>query len=126
MQITYLLIDFFTIVICFIFSFHPKIKFYRHFGAFFLSSLLVGSVFVIWDAWFTKLGVWWFNDRYLLGLRFIGLPLEELLFFICIPFSCIFTYYCLTKFFSMDWKPIRKDICHNINNPCITNDNLFS
>lgn len=105
MQITYLLIDFFTIVICFIFSFHPKIKFYRHFGAFFLSSLLVGSVFVIWDAWFTKLGVWWFNDRYLLGLRFIGLPLEELLFFICIPFSCVFTYYCLTKFFSMDWKP---------------------
>lgn len=24
-------------------------------------------------------------------------------FFICIPFSCVFTYYCLDKFFQWDW-----------------------
>ena len=110
MQFTYLLINFFTIIICFIFSFHPKINFYRHFGAFLLSSILVGIVFVIWDAWFTNLGVWWFNDQYLLGIRILGLPLEELLFFICIPFSCVFTYFCLTKFLPMEWKPFPEKI----------------
>lgn len=107
---TYLLIDFFTIIICFIFSFHHKIKFNRHFGAFFGASLLVGFVFILWDAWFTKNGVWWFNDKYLLGIRILNLPIEEILFFICIPFSCIFTYFCLDKFFKLDWKPLPEKI----------------
>ena|SRR5690554_587138 len=102
---TYLLVNFFTVVICFIYSFHPKIRFDRHFLSFLKSSVMVGVFFIIWDAWFTHLGVWWFNDRYLVGWRILGLPLEELLFFICIPFSCVFTYYCLDKFFKLDWKP---------------------
>ncbi len=110
MQYTYLLIDFFTVIVCFIFSFHPKIKFHRHFGAFIISSVLVGSVFVVWDMLFTKAGVWWFNEDYLVGLNILNLPIEEILFFICIPFSCVFTYYCLTKFFSLDWEPQKDKI----------------
>ncbi|MXS72820.1 lycopene cyclase domain-containing protein [Flavobacteriaceae bacterium W22] len=102
-QYTYLAINFFTIIICFIFSFHPKIKFNRHFKVFIMASVLVASVFIAWDVWFTANGVWWFNDRYLIGIRLFGLPLEELLFFICIPFSCVFTYHCLDKFFKLDW-----------------------
>ncbi|UPQ76240.1 lycopene cyclase domain-containing protein [Chryseobacterium nepalense] len=109
-QYTYLLINFFTVIVCFIFSFHYKIKFNRYFGAFLAASLIVGVVFVAWDAWFTKIGVWWFNDQYLLGIRFAGLPLEELLFFICIPFACLFTYFCLDKFFKLDWKPLPEKI----------------
>lgn len=109
-QYTYLLINFFTVIVCFIFSFHHKIKFNRYFGAFLAASLIVGVVFVAWDAWFTKIGVWWFNDQYLLGIRFAGLPLEELLFFICIPFACLFTYFCLDKFFKLDWKPLLEKI----------------
>lgn len=103
-QYTYLAINFFTIVICFIFSFHPKIKFHRHFKAFLFASTIVAVFFIAWDVWFTAKGVWWFNDRYLIGYRLFGLPVEELLFFICIPFSCIFTYFCLDKFFRLDWK----------------------
>lgn len=102
---TYLIINFLTIIICFVYSFHPKIRFDRHFGAFLKAGILVAVPFILWDAWFTHIGVWWFNDRYLLGLRILGLPLEELLFFICIPFSCVFTYYCLDKFFKLDWRP---------------------
>jgi lycopene cyclase domain-containing protein len=109
-QYTYLLINFFTVIICFIFSFHHKIKFNRYFGAFLAASFIVGAVFVTWDAWFTKIGVWWFNDQYLLGARLFGLPLEELLFFICIPFACLFTYFCLDKFFKLDWKPLPEKI----------------
>lgn len=104
-QYTYLAINFFTIIICFLFSFHPKIKFHRHFGAFLLSSTIVAIFFIAWDIWFTANGVWWFNDKYLIGKRLFGLPIEELLFFICIPFSCVFTYFCLDKFFKLDWKP---------------------
>ncbi|WP_379963800.1 lycopene cyclase domain-containing protein [Epilithonimonas sp. UC225_85] len=107
---TYLLINFFTVIICFIFSFHPKIKFNRHFGAFIKSALLVGFVFVLWDIWFTKNGVWWFNYRYLTGVKISELPIEEVLFFICIPFSCVFTYFCLDKFFKLDWKPFPEKI----------------
>ncbi|KQR94776.1 lycopene cyclase [Chryseobacterium sp. Leaf180] len=104
-QYTYLLINFFTVIVCFLFSFHPKIKFNKHFKAFFMASALVAVFFIAWDAWFTEIGVWWFNDKYLLGLRFFGLPIEEILFFICIPFSCVFTYFCIDKFFDLNWKP---------------------
>ncbi|MDH6253835.1 lycopene cyclase domain-containing protein [Chryseobacterium sp. H1D6B] len=107
---TYLLINFFTVIICFLFSFHPKIKFNKHFKPFLLASSLVAVVFIGWDIGFTKNGVWWFNDQYLLGIRLFGLPVEELLFFICIPFSCVFTYYCLDKFFKLDWKPLPEKI----------------
>lgn len=107
---TYLLINFFTIIICFIFSFHHKIKFNRHFGAFLGASFIVALFFIAWDIWFTKTGVWWFNDTYLLGIRIFHLPLEEILFFFCIPFACIFTYYCLDQFFKLDWKPLPEKI----------------
>lgn len=100
---TYLLINFLTVIICFIFSFHHKIKFNRHFGAFFKSSFIVAFVFICWDIWFTEIGVWWFNDRYVTGWGIFNLPIEEVLFFFCIPFSCVFTYFCLDKFFNLQW-----------------------
>lgn len=100
---TYLLVDFFAIIICFIFSFHRKIKFNRHFGAFLKAAILIGIPFIVWDVWFTKHGVWWFRDDYLTGWRLLGLPVEEWLFFLCIPFACVFTYFCLDKFFNLNW-----------------------
>ena len=100
---TYLLINFFTIIICFIYSFDRRIQFNRQFIPFIKASVLVSIPFILWDVWFTKIGVWWFNDTYLIGLRLFGLPIEEWLFFICIPFSCVFTYFCLTKFFNLSW-----------------------
>jgi lycopene cyclase domain-containing protein len=48
--------------------------------------------FIIWDILFTRLGVWGFNDRYILGVKKFGLPLEEYLFFLQIGFCCMFLY----------------------------------
>jgi lycopene cyclase domain-containing protein len=100
---TYILINFLTIIICFIFSFDKRIQFDRYFRPFIFASILVAIPFIIWDAIFTANGVWWFNTDYTLGITLLGLPLEECLFFLCIPFSCTFTYFCLTKFFNLDW-----------------------
>jgi len=100
---TYILINFLTIIICFIYSFDKRIKFNQYFKIFLLSATTVAIPFILWDVYFTKVGVWWFNYDYVIGLKLGGLPLEEILFFFCIPFSCIFTYFCLTKFFDLSW-----------------------
>ena len=78
---TYILIDFLTVIVCFIFSFDRRIKFNRHFGAFLKASTLVAIPFILWDVLFTHMGVWWFDTSYTLGLTIFGLPLEEWLFF---------------------------------------------
>ncbi|ETZ22501.1 lycopene cyclase domain-containing protein [Pedobacter sp. V48] len=95
MKYTYLLIDFFTIIIPFIFSFHPKLNFYKTWKAFFPAVIITGIIFILWDVYFTSLGVWGFNSRYLIGLTIGNMPVEEILFFFCIPYSCVFTYHCL-------------------------------
>ncbi|AZA76397.1 lycopene cyclase domain-containing protein [Chryseobacterium sp. G0186] len=100
---TYILINFCTVIICFLASFDKRIKFNKLFGKFLISSTIVAIPFIAWDIWFTAKGVWWFDLNYTLGLKIAGLPIEEWLFFYCIPFACVFTYYCLEKFFILEW-----------------------
>ena len=57
------------------------------------------GVFIPWDVIFTINGVWGFNSDYFLGFEIFSLPLEEWLFFICIPFACVFTHYALLLYF---------------------------
>ncbi len=94
---TYLLIDIFTILIPFIFSFHPKLRFYKKWKEAFASIFIVAIFFIIWDVFYTEIGVWGFNADYLIDLNIINLPIEEILFFICIPYACLFTYFSLKK-----------------------------
>lgn len=103
MTYTYALILFFTIIICFIASFDKRLAFNQHFGTFLKAAILVAIPFIAWDIWFTARGVWWFDTQYTLGIVLAGLPLEEWLFFICIPFSCIFTYYSVDKYYKLDY-----------------------
>ncbi len=69
---TYLLINFFTVIICFVFSFDKRIRFDRYFGAFLKAVVVVSIPFVAWDVWFAQTGVWWFNDVYTLGYGCCG------------------------------------------------------
>jgi len=72
--------------------------FYKQFKAFFLSISVVAFVFLIWDELFTQIGVWGFNPKYLTGIYIGHLPLEEVLFFFCIPFASLFIHYSLAYF----------------------------
>ena len=58
--------------------------------------------FVIWDSIFTKNGIWSFNEKYILGYKIFLLPIEEWLFFIFVPFACVFIYECTNTFIKKD------------------------
>ncbi len=105
----YLLIDFFTVIFPVAFSFHPKLQFFRNWKAFFIANSIASAVFITWDIIFTDLGVWGFNNNYILGLLFFNLPLEEVLFFICVPYACVFTYHCINIYFNFRWKKMFED-----------------
>ena len=95
MNLTYLLIDVGCVLIPLIASFYPKHPFYKEWKSLFLAILTVAVPFLIWDEYFTQQGVWGFNPTYLTGLYLGHLPVEEILFFICMPFACTFTYFAL-------------------------------
>jgi lycopene cyclase domain-containing protein len=98
----YLAINLFTISFPLVRSFEPKIRYSTKWYALFPAIFFTGAFFLIWDHWFTVMGVWEFNPDYLVGIYFFQLPLEEWLFFLTVPFSCIFIYEVLIYFFPKD------------------------
>lgn len=74
-------------------------NFIQFWKAYFTAILLVGTFFIAWDIYFAYQEVWGFNDRYLVGIRWFKLPLEEWLFFLFIPYSSNFIHYSLQYFF---------------------------
>lgn len=108
---TYLTIDILVILFPLIFSFHPKLLFSKNWGAFWPACIVTAGFFLIWDAYYTKIGVWGFNPKYTMGVYLMGLPLEECLFFVCIPYASVFTYHCLNNLIAKDvFKSIKKYI----------------
>ena len=99
MNTLYLWLNVGSIAIPFAFSFYPKLKLYKQWNSIFLAIICTMLFYIPWDIIFTKNGIWGFNTDYLLGTSIAQLPIEEWLFFICIPYACIFTHYALLHFF---------------------------
>ncbi len=88
----YLLINILIIIVPLILTFEKKIKFYKKLPALTVSIIIVGGTFILWDIIATYRGDWGFNPKYLVGIEIFNLPLEEILFFITVPYSAIFLY----------------------------------
>ncbi len=70
----------------------PRLRLLQHRRSIIISTLVVLTVFVVWDIFATRAGVWSFNPRYIVGIEIAGLPLEEILFFISVPVTSILVW----------------------------------
>lgn len=109
---TYLLINILVVLIPFLFSFDSRVAFYTRWK-YSLPAIVLGSIpFLAWDIWFAHRGFWGFTSDYLLGVYFLGLPLEEWLFFLAIPYAGAFTYDVVNYYFPRDFSD--SDICKSL------------
>jgi len=92
MDSLYLWVNLGAIFFPFILSFNKLGHFYKRWKAVFISIAIMAAFIISWDVLFTIWGVWGFNEEYLLGPSFLHLPLEEWLFFLCIPYAFMFLY----------------------------------
>lgn len=99
----YLTVDLLSFAFPFMASFYKKAPFYKQWKFFSIALLITGVFFLLWDQLFTSAGVWGFRDKYLLGVYVGELPLEEVLFFICIPYASVFTYFALNHLIEKDY-----------------------
>jgi len=98
----YLGLHAFTVVPVLLLSFDRRVAYYKSWKPLLPAILIVGSLFILWDVYFTHQGVWGFNDDYISGYKFLLLPIEECLFFLTVPFACIFIYECLNHYIKKD------------------------
>ncbi|WP_348744577.1 lycopene cyclase domain-containing protein [Tenacibaculum sp. 190524A05c] len=94
----YLLLNLGSLSIPLLYSFEKNMRFIKHWKAVLLSLTIVATIFLIWDAIFTQNGVWGFNPDYHLPFLLFGMPIEEWMFFFCIPYASIFIHYSLEYF----------------------------
>lgn len=110
-MLSYILILTLSFLIPFIFSFERQIYFIQYFKIVLKSILLVAIPYLIWDSIFTDLKIWGFVNEKIIGFRLVGLPLEEILFFIVVPYALIFIYEVVNFYI--------KDKLININRPTL-------
>jgi lycopene cyclase domain-containing protein len=102
LKYTYLFINFLTILFPVALSFDRRVQFYKSWKFILPGTIITGLLFLCWDVFFTDQGVWSFNSKYLTGISLFQLPVEEILFFITVPFACIFIYACLNYYIKWD------------------------
>lgn len=100
---TYFLINLLSLSLPLLLSFEPRFSFYKKWGSVLVAIIPVAVFFIIWDVFFTRMGVWGFNPSHLQGIYLWHLPVEEMLFFFTIPFASLFTYEVVNYHFPEDY-----------------------
>lgn len=73
-------------------SFDRSLQFRKQWRFVFPAIAIVALFYILFDVLFTRLGIWGFNPLYHFNLNLLGLPIEEWLFFVVIPFACVFLH----------------------------------
>ncbi len=88
-------------------SFDKKVAFYKNWKALFIAIPLPALFFILWDSWFVSKGNWGFAADRNVGFYIGNLIIEEILFFVLIPYCCVFVYECMVAYFPQiqgkDW-----------------------
>lgn len=92
MSITYLALNLFIIAVPLWYTPDKRTAYYRRLPALGFSIAVVSTCYLLWDILVTARGEWSFNSKYLTGVQILNIPLEEVLFFITVPYSCLFIY----------------------------------
>ncbi len=92
MKFEYLAVLLITISVPFIKSFSKEINFYNRIKRLTYSLSFPFVIFVIIDIIAVKRDLWTFNSDYVIGFYLFGLPFEEIMFFLVVPFSCLFVW----------------------------------
>lgn len=92
MMSLYFWLDILSISVPLLVSFHPRIRLHHYWKSLFSAIALSMIPFIIWDIYFTIHKYWGFNPDYLSQTYILYLPVEEWLFFICVPYACVFTH----------------------------------
>lgn len=80
-------------------SFDSKVAFYRNWKFLFPAMVIPALLYLGWDIFFTSNGVWSFNEQCVTGIKLNNLPVEEVLFFVIVPYCCVFIYACIRFYF---------------------------
>lgn len=96
---TYVLVNLAVIIGPLVLSFDRKVGFYRHWGSLGVSLGVVSCAYIVWDVLATRAGHWSFDPEFAGSMRLVGLPVGEILFFIAVPYACIFTYAVVRVYF---------------------------
>ncbi len=106
MSPVYLYLDLLTLSAPFLLSFDKKVAFYKSWKYLFPAIAGMAVFFIAKDVLFAKYEIWGFNDKYLVGFRMLGLPIEEWMFFFVVPYAIVFIYACLVAYLPID--PLKK------------------
>lgn len=87
----YLIIDLFVFLGPLFISIVGPVKFLKKYKSFIPAIITVAVPYIIWDMLATGKD-WYFNPKYVLPVRIIDLPVEEIMFFFVVPFAILFVY----------------------------------
>lgn len=96
---TYLILNIFTILGPIALSFDKRVNFVSKWKWVGISLIPSGLIYIAWDILFTQWEIWGFNPDYLTEINIGALPLEEVLFFLTVPFACVFIFECMRHYF---------------------------
>lgn len=99
----YLTLELCVLAVPLILSFDKKVAFYKQWKRLFPALLISSIIFIGADIVFTRHGIWGFNPKYHICLLAGGIPVEEWLFFLIIPYASIFTHYVIISYFPNAW-----------------------